>query len=436
MSLPVVAVIGRPNVGKSTLFNRITKSRAAVVHEDSGVTRDRHVHPAEWNGIPFLLVDTGGLTPIAEGALFEDEISSIAREAIASADLLLMLADVHTGITATDEAIASELRGCKQPLLLVVNKCEKDSDQLEASRFHRLGLGDPFPISALHGIGVADMLDRLCEEMPRRKPEPVDDLRVAIIGRPNVGKSSLLNALMGENRTLVSELPGTTRDAIDSVIRWHGKSIRLIDTAGIRRRVKHVKGVEYFSTLRSLQAVRRAEVVILLLDADAGIVAQDAHVAGEIHEAGRGCIVAWNKWDTVAKDDRSYLEYEQKVRDDLSFLSYAPIVTISALDGQRVPRLLELAWKIAEEARKSVETSRLNDILGKAIQKNPPKVHNRGVGKLFYATQTGHSPPAFTLFVNRPEVFARNYLRYLNNQIREACGFEGTRIRLHLRGRQ
>ena len=435
MPLPMVAVIGRPNVGKSSLFNRIVGTRAAVVHEESGVTRDRHVQRSDWNGLPFLLVDTGGMTPVEEGALFEEDITRIAREAAAMADVLLWVVDVKTGITASDEMLARQLRRDGKPLILVANKADGPVDTTESAAFHRLGVGEPMPVSAVHGHGIGDLLDRLVALLPSALPEPEADLRIALIGRPNVGKSSLLNALLHEERTLVSELPGTTRDAIDSPFRWHDHRLLLIDTAGIRRRVSHEKGIEYFSVLRSLQAIERCDVAVLLLDAEAGIVAQDARVAGEIHDLGKACVIAWNKWDRIAKQTMTYREYEKLVQHELPFLAYAPILTISARDGLRVERVLEQAWEVGEAAQKTVETSRLNDILAKAIAMNPPKVHNKGTGKVYYATQTGSKPPTFTLFVNRPDWFPRNYLRYLNNQLRETVGFPGNRIRLKLRER-
>lgn len=435
MALPLVAIVGRPNVGKSTLFNRLTRSRTAVVHEESGVTRDRLVRPAEWTGVTFLVADTGGIVPFEEGTPFEAEITSIAREAIAAADAVVFVVDVHSGITSFDQAIARELRGLDKPVVLVVNKAEKDGDVYEAAAFHKLGLGDPVAISALHGRGTGDLLDVLVRDLPSRRQEPAADLRIALVGRPNVGKSSLLNALVGADRTLVSDVPGTTRDAIDTNLKWHGHTLTLVDTAGIRRRVKHHKGVEYFAMLRAVQAIQRCDVAVMLLDASSGIVAQDAKVAGEIHEAGRGAIVLWNKWDLVEKETMTYKRFEQEVRDHLPFLSYAPVLTISATERQRISKILELAWSIGETREKKIETSKVNDVLERAIARNPPKVHNRGTGKVYYATQTGTSPPRFTLFVNRVDFFPRHYIRYLNNQLREAFSFPGTRIHLELRPR-
>jgi GTP-binding protein len=437
MSLPVVAVVGRPNVGKSTFFNRIIGKRQAVVAPESGVTRDQHVHPAEWNGRWFMLVDTGGIVPFGDKGVFDEPVSAIARQAMQGADAVVFVVDVRTGITTEDEAVARELRGIDKPVFLVVNKVEAKGDRAEAETFHRLGLGQPWPVTALHGEGSADVLDALVAVLPDRRPETEpDDLSVALIGRPNVGKSSLLNALVGSERALVSEIAGTTRDAIDTLLRWQKRRIRLIDTAGIRRRHKHEKGVEYYSVLRSLSSLARSDVAVLLLDATEGVVAQDARVAGEIHESGRGALIALNKWDAVPdKDDRTFLRHEDAVRRELPFLSYAPIVSISALEGQRVPRILDLCWRIGQERKKSVETSRLNDILQKALQKNPPRPYQGGTGKVYYGTQTGTAPPVFRLYVNRPEIFPRHYIRYLNNQLRAELGFEGTRIRLDLRKR-
>lgn len=437
MSLPVVAVVGRPNVGKSTLFNRIIGKREAVVAPEAGVTRDQHLHPADWNGRSFMLVDTGGIVPFGDKDVFDEPVSAIARQAIETSDAIVMVVDVKNGITTQDEAVARELRGIDRPVFLLVNKVESPSDRSEVGAFVRLGLGDPFPASALHGEGSADMLDALVAALPERAPDrEQDDLSIALIGRPNVGKSSLLNALVGSERTLVSEVAGTTRDSIDTVLKWHGRRIRLIDTAGIRRRHKHEKGVEYFSVLRSLNSLARCDVAVLLLDATEGIVAQDQRVAGEINESGKGCLIALNKWDAVEdKDDRTFLKHQDDVRTELRFMSWAPVVSISALEGQRVQRILDMAWTIGQERAKKVETSHLNEILHKAMQKNPPRPYNNGTGKVFYATQTGVAPPVFRIFVNRPEVFPRHYIRYLNNQLRAELGFEGSRIRLDLRKR-
>lgn len=436
MSLPVVAVVGRPNVGKSTLFNRILGRREAVVAEESGVTRDRHVQAATWNDVDFLLVDTGGIVPFGERDAFDEPVTAIARGAIATSDAILFVVDVRSGITAQDEAVARELRGIDKKVVLCVNKTEGKGDEQEAATFHRLGLGKPFPVSALHGVGAGDLLDELVRDLPKRAPSPLlDDLQVAILGRPNVGKSSLLNALVGEERALVSEIAGTTRDAVDTLVKWHGKRIRLVDTAGIRRRTKHEKNVEYFSVLRSMQSLERCDVAVLMLDATDGVVAQDARIAGEMHESGKGCLVAVNKWDLIEKDTNTARAFEKQVRDELAFLTYAPVVTISALEHTRISRILEMVWKIGEERKKTVETSKLNDILQKALARNPPRNYQNGTGKVYYATQTGTAPPVFRLFVNNPAYFPRHYVRYLNNQIRDTLGFEGSRVRLDLRKR-
>ncbi len=436
MNSSLVAIVGRPNVGKSTLFNRITRSRSAVVHESAGVTRDRHIRPAEWSGHHFTLADTGGIIPFEEGTPFEREIAEVARATMKMADLVLFVVEVGSGITAYDQALASELHRLDQPVHLVVNKVDKELDQLEAAEFYALGFPVLHQISALHGRGVGDLLDAVVGALPAREFKQESALHLALVGRPNVGKSSLLNALTGSTNSLVSEVPGTTRDAVDSRIRWHGKDLVLVDTAGIRRRFKHNKGVEYFSVLRSIQAIQRCEVAVLLLDATEGVVAQDARVASEIHAAGKGALIAVNKWDAIEKDTMSFKRFSDRIREDLAFLSYAPVISISALQGTRTQRILETAWEVAREREKMVETSRLNSILEAAKQKNPPPMHQRGTGKIYYATQTGTAPPVFTLFVNRSAYFPRNYLRYLNNRIREAAGFSGTRIHLALREKE
>jgi GTPase len=434
----VVAIVGRPNVGKSTLFNRICGGRDAVVAEESGVTRDRNSRIAEWCGHGFLAVDTGGIVPFGETNRFDEDVSAIAREAIDTSDAIVFVVDVRSGITAEDEKLVRELRGLDKPVFLAVNKAERKQDISDAADFHRLGLDRVYSMSALHGDGVAELLDDLVAALPKRPPIDEDpaDLKVALVGRPNVGKSSLLNAIVGERRALVSEVAGTTRDTVDTDLNWQKRKIRLVDTAGLRRKGRHDKGVEYFSILRTLQAVARCDVAVLLIDAEQGIVAQDARVAGEIHEKGRGCVIAVNKWDMIQKDTHTAKRFEEELRRELAFLSYAPVITISALEGQRVGRVLEMAWEVGKAQRKKVETSRLNDILAKAMRRNPPKAHQGRLGKVYYATQTASAPPTFTLFVNQPSNFVRHYLRYLNNQIRAAVGFTGTRIHVDLRKRQ
>ncbi len=432
----LVAIVGRPNVGKSTLFNRITRTRSAVVHESAGVTRDRHIRPADWAGHNFTLADTGGIIPFEEGTPFEHEISEVARATMNMADAVIFVVDVGSGITAYDQALASELHRLEQPVHVVVNKVDKELDQLEAAEFHRLGFPSLYGVSAIHGRGVGDLLDAVVEGLPQAPARTEEALHLALLGRPNVGKSSLLNALTGASNSLVSEVPGTTRDAVDSRIRWHGKDMVLVDTAGIRRRFKHNKGVEYFSVLRSIQAIQRCDVAVLMLDATEGVVAQDARVASEIHDAGKGVLIAVNKWDAIEKDTMTFKHFTDRIHEDLAFIRYAPVVSISALVGTRTGRILEMAWELAREREKTVETSRLNSILEAAKRKNPPPMYQRGTGKIYYATQTGTAPPVFTLFVNRSAYFPRNYLRYLNNRIREAVGFTGTRIRITLREKE
>lgn len=434
MSLPVVAVVGRPNVGKSTLFNRIARTRDAVVAAEPGVTRDRLARPAEWNGVRFLLVDTGGILPFGEGDQFHEAVSGVARSAIAHADLVLFVGDVRVGPTDLDQALARELRGSGKPMLVVANKSERAEDELAAAEFHALALGDVHPVSALHGTGAADLLDILVAMLPRDgREEEEADLRIALLGRPNVGKSSLLNTLVGDERVLVSDVPGTTRDAIDTRLRWHGHELLLVDTAGIRRRVKHRKDVEYFSVMRTVQAIERCDVAVLLLDATTGLVVQDQKVASLAHDAGKGLVFAVNKWDAIEKVTETARRFEEEVRYQLAFCDYAPLVTISATERQRTGKVLDLAWEVGQAREKKVETSRLNALLQKAMAKNPPKAHNNMLGKVYYATQTGTAPPTFTLFCNRANAFPRHYLRYLNNQLREGIGFPGTRIRLSLR---
>jgi GTP-binding protein len=436
MALPIVAVVGRPNVGKSTLFNRLTRTHEAVVHEESGVTRDRHLRACDWNGVHFLLADTGGIVPDGEQRSLDHAVTEIARDTIRLAEAVLFMVDVGSGIASPDEIIARQLRGVGKPVFVVANKAESENERLRATEFYRLGLGPVFPVSALHGEGTGDLLDAVVATLPLHEPEPAADLRVAVVGRPNVGKSSLTNRLCGEERTLVSDIPGTTRDSIDTRVRWHGHDVVLVDTAGIRRKAKHEKGVEYFSTLRSLRAIERCDVAVLLLDAAEGMVAQDARIAGAIHDAGRGAVIAVNKWDAVQKETQTLAHFTEGVRSELAFLNYAPVVSISATAGLRTGRILQLAWEVGQERQKTVETSLVNAILEKAQAQNQPKVHNRGTGRIYYGTQTGVAPPTFTLFVNRAEYFGRNYMRYLSNQVRERIGFKGTRIQIELKERR
>ena len=435
VSLRTVAIVGRPNVGKSTLFNRILGERRSVVHETAGVTRDRITETTDWAGHPFVLLDTGGIIPFGETVSeFDAVVTEIARLAIADADVVLFLVDAKVGPMAWDEAIARDLRRSGKPVVLAVNKVEKDSDRAQLHEFHRLGLGEPHGISALHGRGVGDLLDEVVEGFPSHEVEQPCDVRVAILGRPNVGKSSLLNILTGRYDALVSEIPGTTRDSIHTDLKWHGRTVRLIDTAGLRRKSKVSEAIEVFSNMRTLRSLEECDVAVVMVDASVGPVTQDSKIAGLVHDAGKGVVVALNKWDLVPdKGPNSHLEHWQRFCDEVPFLTYAPWFTISAETRQRTGRILETVWQVHEERQKRIPTRRLNDYLETVIAYQQPRSHAGGVGKIYFATQTDVAPPVFMLSVNEPRFFAREYLRFLNNRIRKEYGFTGTRIFVKLK---
>jgi GTP-binding protein len=429
VALRTVAIVGRPNVGKSTLFNRIVGDRRSVVHETPGVTRDRIVEATDWTGHAFFLVDTGGIVPFGEKVSdFDALVTQVAKDAIAEADVVLLMVDGQVGPMAWDDAIARELRRSQKPVVLAVNKTEKQSARIGASEFYRLGLGEPFEISALHGIGVGDLMDRVIEGFPIQTVETPCDSRVAIVGRPNVGKSSLLNALVGRAEALVSEIPGTTRDAIHTDLRWHGKTLRLIDTAGLRRKARVQEAVEVFSNMRTLRALEQCDVAVLVIDAADGTVTQDAKIAGLIHDGGKGVVVAFNKWDLVAKDHKTHLKAWETFTGEVPFLTYAPWFTFSALTKQRLGKILETVWAVHEARHRRIPTAEFNALLEEIIKRQPPRSHAGGTGKVYFGTQVDKAPPTFVLSVNDPRFFARNYLRYLNNQIRRRYGFTGNRI--------
>jgi len=434
LALRTVAIVGRPNVGKSTLFNRILGQRRAVVHEQPGVTRDRLVETADWTGHAFYLIDTGGIIPFGESVSeFDEQVTQIARDAIAAADVVVLLVDGQVGPMGWDETIARELRRTGKPVVLAVNKTEKVSSLMTTSEFYGLGLGEPMPISALHGQGVGNLLDRVVADFPPQVAEDAADCSIAILGRPNVGKSSLLNALVGRDEALVSEIPGTTRDSIHTDLQWHGRTLRLIDTAGLRRKSRVKESVEYFSNLRSLRALDLCDVAVLIVDASRGAVAQDSKIAGLIHDSGKGVVVAFNKWDLVEKDTHTHHRVWEDFCREIPFLTYAPWFTFSALTTQRIGRILETVWEVHTERRKRVSTHKLNEFLETIIAREPPRPHAGGTGKIYYATQIETAPPTFLLSVNDPRWFARNYLRYLNNRLREEYGFPGSRIFVKLK---
>lgn len=453
---PIVALVGRPNVGKSTLFNRLVGQRKAIIEDLAGTTRDRLYGEADWGGRDFILVDTGGiefglLAPanksIAAGGftagvssrLFLKEIRQQAEVAIAEAEVIVFLVDVDSGLTTTDEDIANLLRRTKKPVLLAVNKADNKKRRDEAVEFYALGLGDPIPVSALHGTGTGDLLDAIVESLPVtpwEEEEEDDAIKIAILGRPNVGKSSLLNKLLGQERVIVSDVPGTTRDAIDTRIMYQGLELVLIDTAGIRRRGKIEPGVEKYSFMRSLRAVNRADVCLLLIDANQLVAAQDAHIAGYILEEAKSVVVIVNKWDLIEKDTYTINEYTRTVRAALRFLDYVPVLFISAKTGQRVNKVLPLALQVQEERLRRIPTGQLNRVVHEAVAKNPPKGGKRHRLKFFYTTQIRVDPPTFVFFVNDAELVHFTYQRYLENQIREKYGFLGTPLKMFFRNRR
>jgi GTP-binding protein len=437
MAKPVVAIVGRPNVGKSTLFNRLIGERRAIVEDLPGTTRDRLYGDTDWNGREFLLVDTAGLE-VAPADELTRHVQDQVRQAVAEADVIILLTDVRSGVTAADRDAADRLRVAGKPVVLGVNKSDSARYAQNTSEFYELGLGDPIPVSALQGLGTGDLLDAVVARLPPAATESADDdlPKIAIIGRPNVGKSQLLNALLGQQRSVVSAIPGTTRDAIDSRLDVNGRPVLLIDTAGIRRRGRVEPGVEKYSVLRSLRAVSRADVVLLVIDAAEGITAQDAHVASYALEAEKGFVIVVNKWDLIEKDTFTADRYTDEVRQAFKFLPDPPVVFISALTGQRVPRVLDAALQVYDRRHQRIPTARLNQIFAEA-QAAHPAPHVRGKQfRVYYATQPEVNPPTFVLFVNDPKLLHFSYRRYLENQLRARIDLAGTPVRFVFRPRE
>ncbi|MDG2617558.1 ribosome biogenesis GTPase Der [Thermoleptolyngbya sichuanensis XZ-Cy5] len=438
MSLPIVAIIGRPNVGKSTFVNRLAEVRDAIVHDEPGVTRDRTYKPAFWNNRDFLVVDTGGLV-FDDDTEFLPLIREQAMAALAEASVAVMVVDGQAGVTAADEAIATWLRQQSVPVLLAVNKCESvEQGLIQAAEFWSLGLGEPHPVSAIHGSGTGDLLDKLITFLPPTDQiEETDEIRVAIVGRPNVGKSSLLNAFVGEKRAIVSPISGTTRDAIDMQVERNGQRYRLIDTAGIRKKKQVEYGPEFFGINRAFKAIRRADVVLLVIDAIDGVTEQDQKLAGRIADDGRACVVVINKWDAIEKDSHTIYEYQRHLEDRLHFTNWAETIFVSAMTGQRVEKILELVNRAAEQHRRRVSTSVINEVLEEAGNwHSPPTTRQGRQGKIYYGTQVSTQPPAIALFVNDPNLFNDNYRRYIERQFRQSLGFVGTPVRFFWRGKK
>jgi GTP-binding protein len=462
---PLVAIVGRPNVGKSTFFNRMIGEYLAIVEDMPGTTRDRLYGDTDWNGREFTLIDTGGLElgteiPVGQVGLhgqpgdLMDHVMAQAHLAIEEADVIVFMVDARSGITSADEDVAHLLRRTKKPVILAANKADNASRRLDAVEFYSLGLGEPIVISSIQGIGTGDLLDRIVEELPpaeeMEEEDEEDVVRIAIVGRPNVGKSSLLNAIIGENRSIVSDVPGTTRDAIDTNLEFEGRKVRLVDTAGIRRRGRIGPGVEKYSVLRSERAIERCDVALVLIDASEGLAAQDTHIAGAIHEHTKGVIVVVNKWDLAQqqrKDERegvyadqddeiaSAEAYRIQLAEDLKFIPYAPIIFASAKTGYHVKSILEAALKIADMRYLRIQTARLNEVVQEAIRRHNPSVIRSKPLKIYYATQPQVNPPTFVFFVNDTEGVHFSYERYLENRLRDAFSFSGTGIRLQFRPR-
>ena len=435
MSKPVVAIIGRPNVGKSTFFNYIVGSRISIVEDTPGVTRDRIYGESNWRGRSFTLIDTGGIEPEKDDVILT-QMRLQANIAIDIADVIIFLTDVRQGVTAADKEIALMLKRSKKPIILVCNKADSfQKFQSDIYEFYELGIGDPMPVSASNAQGIGDVLDKVYEELPENKNENEDDerIKVAVIGKPNVGKSSLINKILGENRNIVSNIAGTTRDAIDSYYENDNGKYIFIDTAGIRRKSKVTEKIEKYSVLRSLFAIERADVCLMLIDANEGVTEQDAKIAGEAHEAGKGIIIVVNKWDEYEKDTGTLEKYKKAIYEKLSYLSYAPIMFISAKTGQRVDKLFGMINEVAEQNAKRVTTSQLNQVINEAIAIVQPPSDKGKKLKIFYGTQASTKPPTFVIFVNQKSLFHFSYERYLVNQIRKEFGMQGTPIRIIVR---
>lgn len=463
---PLVAIVGRPNVGKSTFFNRMLADQVAVVEDLPGTTRDRIYGDTDWNGREFTLIDTGGLElssaiPVGQVGLngqpgdIMKNVRAQAELAIEEADVIVFMVDARSGIAAADEEVADLLRRTEKPVILAANKADNAARRQDAVEFYSLGLGEPIPISSIQGTGTGDLLDRIVEELPTadetENAEEEDEVpRIAIVGRPNVGKSSLLNAILGVQRAIVSEVPGTTRDAIDTEMEFEGRKLMLIDTAGIRRRGHVIPGVEKYSVIRSSRAIERCDVALVLIDATEGLAAQDTHIAGEIHERAKGVIVVVNKWDLAQAQRRAAREgqlpdpeeeiesaerYRKIIAEGLKFIPYAPIVFASAKTGYHVQSLLETALNISDMRYLRVPTSRLNEVVQDAIRRYRPATIRGKPLKVFYATQIRVNPPTFVFFVNDPQAIHFGYERYLENQLRQAFSFKGTAIRLQFKAR-
>lgn len=437
MARPIVAIVGRPNVGKSTLFNKLIGQRLSIVDDTPGVTRDRIYGDCEWLNRHFLLIDTGGIEPKTDDIILQ-QMRRQAQLAIDSAEVIILVTDIRTGVVATDEDVAAMLLKSGKPIVLCVNKCDNIGDTpLEFYEFYNLGLGDPIAVSSVHGHGTGDLLDAVMQYLPEQEQQEEDNdlIKVAVIGKPNVGKSSLINAISGEERAIVSNIAGTTRDATDTFINNDHGEFMFIDTAGLRRKSKVEDQIEKYSVIRAKMAVERASVCVIMIDALEGFTEQDSKVAGIAHDMGKACIIAVNKWDALEKDGKTMDSYRKKLMNDFSFMSYAPIIFISAKTGQRLDRLFELIKFVDEQNSMRISTGKLNDVLAAATARVQPPTDKGKRLKIYYMTQASTRPPTFVCFVNDKELFHYSYQRYLDNQIREVFGLEGTPTKFVIRER-
>ncbi len=434
----IVAIVGKPNSGKSTLFNRLVGGRKAITHKTPGVTRDRMEEFTSWNGIEFKLIDTGGFSLSTEDPL-QSQITDRILKTVSEASVVIFLVDIDTGPTDEDENLIRALRDTYSKIILTVNKVESETDKWQTSEFYSLGFEKIFAISALHGTGVGDLLDEVVSRLPR-KPSPgktEDALKIAIVGKPNVGKSSLVNSLTGEEKHIVSQEPGTTRDSINIRLKYYGREIVLVDTAGVKRRSKTSRGLDSISSMKSIRSIEASDIVLVMIDvSNTDISRQDTRIASFAHKARKGIIVLVNKWDLVDKDTNTAAEYTRKVREAMPFLSYAPVLFVSATEKIRLSKIFPLCLRIEDERNKRIGTPELNKLLETAVTRNPPKFFKTGTGKIFYGTQTGIKPPTFTLFVNKSAYFPRSYVRYINNQIRNMFTFEGTAVKISLKSKE
>ncbi|MCJ8006686.1 ribosome biogenesis GTPase Der [Lederbergia wuyishanensis] len=435
MTKPTVAIVGRPNVGKSTIFNRIVGERISIVEDTPGVTRDRIYGTGDWLSHEFHIIDTGGIE--IGDAPFLEEIRLQAEIAIAEADVIIFIVNSREGVTTADEEVGKILFRSKKPVVLAVNKVDNPEMRADIYDFYSLGFNEPFPISGSHGLGLGDLLDEVVKHFPQSEEDIVEEdvIRFSLIGRPNVGKSSIVNALLGEDRVIVSDIAGTTRDAIDSSYEFEGQKYTIIDTAGMRKKGKVYENTEKYSVLRALKAIDRSDVVLVVLNGEEGILEQDKKIAGYAHEAGRAVIIVVNKWDAVEKDEKTMKEFEEKIRAHFLFLDYAPIVFVSAKTKKRLTNLLPAIKIASENHTMRVQSSVLNDVIADAIAMNPTPSDKGRKLKIFYVTQVGIKPPTFVVFVNDPEIMHFSYERFLQNRIREAFGFEGTPIKIITRQR-